>query len=161
MSGIRTGTGDKKQRMGALSENIFFENAQKIFDVARSGTGEQSSDFALMIRPDGGLHLLMDSPLSLEAAAVHGGAQAVYHVQHSRGGVRVTGQAPGQTCVLEDAGLKRSDVLRLRDQPLYQLMSGNGGGSSRGGASVECSGLECSGEITTGAGVSTPLILPA
>ena len=41
----------------------FLVNAQRIFDVASSASGNE--DFALLIRPDGGLHFVMESPFSL------------------------------------------------------------------------------------------------
>src|SRR5260370_35922629 len=98
--------------------DAFFENARKIFDVARGGAGEESTDFVLLIRPDGGLPLIMDSPLSLpislEAAAVHGGARTLYRVQRSFGGVRVTGQTPGRTCVLEECSRFSAGFRLLR-----------------------------------------------
>jgi hypothetical protein len=128
--------------------DAFFRNAQEIFDVARAGASERSSDFALLIRPDGGLHLIMDSPVSLEAAAVHGGARTAYFVSRSGGGVRVTGQAPGRSCVLEEGGRSSAAFRLLRDQPLYQKMvSGNGGGSSRGGSGGNGGGTSSSGVI--------------
>jgi hypothetical protein len=54
--------------------DTLLENAQRIFDVARaSGDGDQS-DFALLIRPDGGLHFVMEAGLadfaSQDAAAI-------------------------------------------------------------------------------------------
>ena len=111
----------------------FFENAQKIFDVARANGSEESTDFALLIRPDGGLHLVMDSPLSLEAAAAHGGARTAYHVTRSPRGVRVTGQSAGQTCILEESPRANPAFWLVRDQRLYQMVSGSGGGSSTEG----------------------------
>jgi hypothetical protein len=136
--------------------DVFFQNAQNIFDVARSGASDESADFALMIRPDGGLHLVMDSPLSLEAAAVHGGARTVYRVQRFNGKVRVTGQMPGRTCVLEDAGCKPSRPAVLRDQPLYSVVSGNGGGSSR-----TITGIGSGSSVCTSGGWPAAAILAA
>ena len=125
----------------------FFENAQKIFDVARANGGGEYTDFALLIRPDGGLHLVMDSPLSLEAAAVHGGARTAYRVTRSARGVRVTGQAAGRTCVLEALSQEGQTVNSaswlVRDQPLYQMVPGSGGGSATDGASSDCGLRTC------------------
>lgn len=120
--------------------DVFFDNARKIFDVAQASVAEasgceDSSDFALLIRPDGALHLIMESPVSLEAAAVHGGAHVAYHISRSLGGVRVTGQTSGRSCMLEQAGRSTAAFRLLRDQPLYETLSGNGGGSSRGSGS--------------------------
>ena len=92
--------------------SVFLDNAQRIFDVAQSGNEE----FALVIRPDGGLHFIMESPVSLEAASVYAGAQSAYRVTRSGKGVRVEGKSFGQCCVLEQRN-SRSELFR--DQVLY------------------------------------------
>jgi len=103
----------------------FFENAQRIFDIARSdiarsGVNEENRDFALLIRPDRGLHFVMESPFSIEAAAIHGGAESAYRITYSRNGVRVHGRSAGRDCVLEGRSASRA---LLRDQPLYRITS--------------------------------------
>jgi len=108
-----------------LCMDSFFENAQRIFDVARSGAVSPDSngedrDFALLIRPDGGLHFVMESPFSLEAAAIHGGASIAYRVSTSRDGVRVQGRSGGKDCVIEERNPAKQ---LLRDQPLYRISS--------------------------------------
>ncbi len=109
--------------------NTFLDNAQRIFDVARADTSAESADFALLVRPDGGLHVIMESPVSLEAAAIYAGAREAYHVSRSRQGVRVTGRGFGQHCVLEGApdqvsgNSQRVSSQLLRDQPLYRITS--------------------------------------
>ena len=113
--------------------DAFLENAQRIFDVARSDGSTEPNDFALLIRPDGGLHLVMESPLSLEAAAIHGGARTAYRVTKTlRGGVRVTGRSGNRECVLEQrppnaltttSCHRRFTAELLRDQPLYRISS--------------------------------------
>jgi hypothetical protein len=104
--------------------DTLLENAQRIFDVARSGRDRQ--DFALLIRPDGGLHFVMESPFSIEAAAIHAGAQSAWRITRSRDGVRVEGRAANRYCVLEDRGvLEERNPPRelLRDQALYRMTS--------------------------------------
>lgn len=104
------------------------ENAQRIFEVARSGGAQNShggentgaQDFALLIRPDGGLHFIMESPFSIEAAAIHAGAQSAFRITRSRDGVRVEGRSAGSTYVLEQRSPRRE---LLRDQPLYRITS--------------------------------------
>jgi hypothetical protein len=112
--------------------DAFFENAQRIFDVARSDDSAEPKDFALLIRPDGGLHFVMESPLSLEAAATHGGARIAYRVTKTGGGgVRVTGRSGNRECVLTQdpapgatvASIRRFSTELLRDQPLYRIDS--------------------------------------
>ena len=100
--------------------DAFFENAQRIFDVARSVADSENQDFALLIRADGGLHFVMESPFSIEAAAIHGGAETAYRITHSRHGVRVHGRTMGRDCVLEERSAARE---LLRDQVLYRIAS--------------------------------------
>ena len=117
--------------------DAFFENAQKIFDVARADESGESNDFALLIRPDGGLHFVMESPLdsatALDAAATNAGARIAYRVtRNGKGGVRVAGRSGDQECVLERRVPGQHEGLRnarqfsaelLRDQPLYRINS--------------------------------------
>jgi len=108
--------------------DTFLENAQRIFDVARStratvvnaGFSGSAEDFALLIRPDGGLHFIMEAPFSIEAAAIHTGAQAAFRVTHLREGIRVEGRNSSQTCVLEGRNLQ---MQLLPNQPLYRITS--------------------------------------
>jgi hypothetical protein len=100
--------------------NTFLENAQRIFDVARQDSSAECTDFALLVRSDGSLHVMMESQLSLEGAAVEVGARTAYHISRSPRGVRVTGRDSGQHCVLEQ---RRVGGELLRDQPLYSITS--------------------------------------
>jgi hypothetical protein len=102
----------------------FLENAQRIFDVARSDDSGAPGDFALLIRPDGGLHFVMESPLSLDAAAIYGGARTAYRITRvSGGGVRVEGRNGSQECVIEQRATHHARRELLRDQPLYWITS--------------------------------------
>jgi hypothetical protein len=104
------------------------ENTQRIFDVARAGAqggnDVDNQDFALLIRPDGVLHFIMESPFSIEAAAIHAGAQSAFRITRSRDGVRVQGQRADkgmmEECLLQERSPR--SVL-LRDQPLYLIAS--------------------------------------
>jgi hypothetical protein len=105
------------------------ETTQQIFDVARSGMDwsgwegaddAECQDFALLIGRDGALHFVMESPFSIEAAAIHTGAQSAYRITHSRHSVRVQGRSGGKDCVLEERTARRE---LLRDQPLYRITS--------------------------------------
>jgi hypothetical protein len=100
--------------------DIFLEHAQQILDVAQSDTSGSSEDFALLIRPDGGLHFIMEAPFTLSAASEYGGARSAYRVTRSRSGVRVEGWTAGRTCVLED---KPAYKELLWDQPFYRITS--------------------------------------
>jgi hypothetical protein len=108
--------------------DTLLENAERIFEVARSegarvanaGFSGSGEDFALLIRPDGGLHFIMEAHFSIEAAAIHTGAQAAFRVTHLREGVRVEGRNSSQTCVLEERNPQRQ---LLPNQPLYRITS--------------------------------------
>ncbi len=84
-----------------LTMDVFFQNAHRILDTASRGIDSGNDDFALLVRPDGGLHFIMETPFSIEAAAIHAGAQAAYQITRSRDCVRVTGRSMGRDCVLE------------------------------------------------------------
>lgn len=104
--------------------STFLDNGRRIFDVARAESTAEDIDFALMVREDGGLHLIMGSPLSLEGASVHAGAATGYRVTRSGGALKICGHSYGQTLVLEDRTAQRSCHSRLlRDQPLYRITS--------------------------------------
>jgi hypothetical protein len=108
--------------------DTLLENTQRIFDVALAGAQgghyEDNQDFALLIRPDGVLHFVMESPFSIEAAAIHAGAQSAYRITRSCGGVRVQGRSTDrgvlEECLLE---LRSPQSILLRDQPLYRIAS--------------------------------------
>src|SRR5215472_17272159 len=78
------------------------ENAQRIFDVARAADAADLKDFALLIRPDGSLHFVMEAPFSIEAAAIHAGARSAFRVTRSREGVRVEGHSASRDCIIEE-----------------------------------------------------------
>jgi hypothetical protein len=98
--------------------DTLLENAQRIFDVARSGRDRQ--DFALLIKPDGGLHFVMESPFSIEAAAIHASAQSAFRITRSPDGVRVEGRGANRDYVFEERNPGRA---LLRDQALYRMTS--------------------------------------
>jgi DNA-binding transcriptional MocR family regulator len=100
------------------SMDFFLENARRIFDVAKAVVPDAIEEFAVVIRPDGGLHFLMESPFSLDAAAVYAGAHSAYKITRSGAGVRVEGMSFGKNCVLEQ---RYARLRLLQDQALYRL----------------------------------------
>ena len=100
--------------------DTFIDHAQQILDVACADETGTAEDFALIVRPDGGLHFIMETPFSLEGAAAYGGARSAYRVTRSRTGVRVEGWSAGRSCVLQE---KSPGMELLRDQPLYMITS--------------------------------------
>jgi len=115
--------------MELRSRNQLFENAQRIFDVASAGadTGDSADlqDFALLIRPDGSLHFVMETPFSIEAAAIHAGAHSAFRVTRSRAGVRVEGRSASRDCVITERNAVRQNPWQalVPDQPLYCITS--------------------------------------
>jgi hypothetical protein len=101
--------------------DALLENAQRILDVACADEGESNGDFALLIRPDGGLHFIMGSPVSIDGAAACDEARAAYFVSRSPAGVRVEGRTSAKSCVLNSCVVAERHPVRelLRDQILY------------------------------------------
>lgn len=104
-----------------VSSNAFLDNARRIFEVAKADPSAPDEQFAVMIRPDGGLHLMMQTPVSLEAAALDAGAESAFMITRSHGQVRVEGHRRGERCLLEKRNI-RADLLY--DRPSYVLTSG-------------------------------------
>lgn len=100
--------------------NSLLENAQRIFEVAKSAGSEGTQDFALLIKPDGGLHFVMECPFSIEGAAIHAGALSAYRITRDGGRVRVQGQRAGEECLLQ---IRTGHRELLRDAPLYRITS--------------------------------------
>ena len=116
----------------------FFENARRIFDVARTAADSDLNDFVLRISPDGGMHFVMDSALSPGENALSPFTETSYRVTKSvGGGVRVVGRTSQQECVLErHPNAQHEPALHgertvdnrfvtdfLRDQPFYRIDS--------------------------------------
>lgn len=101
---------------------FLLDNARRIFEIADSTLAAEPEDFALLIKPDGALHFVMETAFSMDGAAQHVGAQCAFRVTRSAAGVRVEGQRYGSTqsegCVVE----KRFIAFGLlRDRPLYSI----------------------------------------
>jgi hypothetical protein len=101
--------------------DIFLDNAQRIFDVAGADDSNTFDEFAIVVRPDGGLHFIMGSPVSIEGASAYAGAQSTYRVTRSPHGVRVDGKTLGQDGYVQHCSLERRDARAelFRDRALY------------------------------------------
>lgn len=100
--------------------DTFLENAQRIFDVAQADKSGESSQFALLVSDDGGLHFIMESMVSIEGAVAHVGARAAYRVTRTAAGTRVEGRSRAKDCMIEE---RRGFRNLLSDQPLYVVTS--------------------------------------
>lgn len=117
--------------------NAFLDNARELFEVAGSDKGRIDCDFALFVRRDGGLHMVMDlgsapggiAPgLDLPVPSEVGdGLSSAYRVTRLRGAVRVQGRSGSHRCLLEShaAGQVEPTILRmvLRDERLYSVIA--------------------------------------
>lgn len=107
--------------------DTFFENARRIFEVATSEASDSGRDrhdeFAVLVRPDGGLHILMENTPALDSAALAVGARTAYRVSRSGGAVRVEGREDGRRCLLQNQEPKRAWEDLLRDVPAYTISS--------------------------------------
>lgn len=101
----------------------FFENAQRILDVAATADANGPEEFAVLMGEDGGLRILMNQPFRLDTAAADAGAEVAYRVVRSRSGVRVEGHGRDQDCVLETRKRAAVRTQWLLDQPLYRMTS--------------------------------------
>lgn len=99
------------------------ENAQRILDVAAAADANGPDEFAVLVTRHGGLHILMNQPFRLDAAAQDAGADTAFRVVRSKSGVRVEGHAPGEDCVLRSRVRQTRAAQWLLDQPLYRITS--------------------------------------
>lgn len=83
----------------------FEENAAKIFDAAQDAlsAGFTPSEMSILIRRDGGIHVVAGCDWPLESLQAHHGAQMAYRVSQQGGTVRVSGRADSRTCLFEAA----------------------------------------------------------
>ncbi|MDE3198691.1 MAG: hypothetical protein KGN84_20255 [Acidobacteriota bacterium] len=103
--------------------DTFLLNAQRIFDAACADCSAEPSDFALFVRRDGGIHMVMEAGISLPARMAYHDAQAAYRVTRSQNGVKVRGANGSRRCELEEKTSRDSLPALLRDQPLYRITS--------------------------------------
>ncbi len=113
--------------------NAFLDNARGLFEVAGSDNGGNDCDFALFVRRDGGLHMVMDlgsvpggvAPgLDLPVPAEVGeGFTGSYRVTRLRGAVRVQGRSGAHRCLLESPAAGEIRRMVLRDDRLYSVVS--------------------------------------
>lgn len=101
----------------------FLDNAARIFEAAESAleSGNEPSDIAILIDPEGGIHMVAGSDWPLDSLQAHHGAQMAYRVSRQEQTVRVQGRAGWQTCSFETAKPDRVAHHLLAAIPQYQL----------------------------------------
>jgi len=80
---------------------IFLKRAEEILDVAVSTSIGGSSDFAILIRHDGGMQIFDGIGWELTGLMAEYGAREVYKIERRLTLIRVAGQSGSQTCLLE------------------------------------------------------------
>jgi len=74
----------------------------ELLDAAESAVarGDASPEVTIVIRQDGGIHMLSECDWPLDSLAAHHGARAVYRIRTGRDSAEVEGRGGGSTCVM-------------------------------------------------------------
>jgi hypothetical protein len=99
----------------------FFADAQGIFETALAAPSHEGGSFGLMIRQDGGIHVVMDTPFTLEAMVAELGARTAFRVARERGGVKLEGFSNGRRCSIESPKMSHR-APELSSQALYSVV---------------------------------------
>jgi len=93
-----------------LRVGAFWADAESIFETARqaSQSGAPDCDWALLIGPQGDLHMLEAAGWALPALLAQHGAQRVYRVTRERGSIRLEGRSGSDTCQLQSESPART-----------------------------------------------------
>lgn len=75
--------------------------------------GEPCSGITILIRQDGGIHMLADSDWPLDSLVLEHGARTAYRVSERNGSVRVEGREGLKKCVLESPGPRKIAQMLL------------------------------------------------
>jgi hypothetical protein len=75
--------------------------AEEILEVAISTSISENSDLVILIRHDGGVRMFDGAGWGLPGLLAEYGAREVYKVERRGTIIRVAGQSPSQTCLVE------------------------------------------------------------
>ena len=80
----------------------FWEDAEGIFETAQgaSRAGSPDCDLAILIGPQGEIHMLEAAGWALAGLVAEHGAKTAYRVTRERGQVWLEGRSGGDTCLL-------------------------------------------------------------
>jgi hypothetical protein len=80
----------------------FWEDAEGIFETARGAaqSGSPDCDLAILIGPQGEIHMLEAAGWALAGLLAEHGAKTAYRVTRERGQVWLEGRSGGDTCLL-------------------------------------------------------------
>jgi hypothetical protein len=122
--------------------SLLLKHAENLYAVAEAaaGPGAGAQELAILVRADGGLHVVQAEGWSLAQIAEHHGVRTAYRVSRKGTAVRVEGTMGTQSCLLEGRppGLLAQEWLR--DRPAYELQERTGQPGSLGiDTGVHCS----------------------
>ncbi|HUO30816.1 MAG TPA: hypothetical protein VMU80_16445 [Bryobacteraceae bacterium] len=106
----------------------FWADAESLFETARQAeqAGLPDCDLAILIGPQGGIHMLPAAGWSLTGLLAEHGAQTAYRVTREHGGLRLEGRSGPDTCLLRRAS--DNDIARelLGGSQAYQAAGSPG-----------------------------------
>jgi hypothetical protein len=81
----------------------FWADAENLFATASqaSHSGSADCDWAILIGPQGDIHMLDAAGWALPSLLAHHGAETAYRVTRAGGRVRLEGRRRSQTCLLQ------------------------------------------------------------
>ena len=91
----------------------FWADAEGIFETARGASlsGSPDCDLAILIGPQGEIHMLQAAGWALAGLVAEHGAKTAYRVSEHAGSIRVEGREGTHTCVMESA--KPAQIARF------------------------------------------------
>jgi hypothetical protein len=98
------------------------QHAEEIFLAAQAG-GPEDCDLAILVKDDGGIHVVAGPEGELEPLRIHHGAAAAYRLRRDVAGVRLEARSRRQSCRFETNDAARPIWPALPDYPQYRLVS--------------------------------------
>jgi len=109
-----------------LNVGAFWEDAQSIFatawDARRSGSPD--CDLAILIGPQGDIHMLDAAGWALPGLLAQHGARTAYRVTRERGKVRLEGRSGSETCLLQAESPAATARHLLAHAPVFHDRAG-------------------------------------
>jgi len=99
----------------------FLRNAHEIFAAARQGA--EDCHMAILVEPDGAIHMCSSEDWDLECLRRHHGAAVVYGVTRCGTRVRVEGRSLAEQCTLETSSAGRLAGIGIGNFPQYRLVA--------------------------------------
>jgi hypothetical protein len=102
----------------------FLQHAEEIFSTALAG-GPGDCEWALLVSPEGGIHMLAANGWQLEPLRIDHGAREAFRVTRSGGRVRVEARSAGGSCFLESGAAPAAFRPVLSNFPQYLTVAGS------------------------------------